>query len=106
VSDPDKLKTITSKKARSRSNLDWAKGTSTIEDKPVSGLADALEGWFLHAPVLDQSGILGRYDFTLHWNVHDKSTRTEMIVNELHLVGLELISTNLPVEMLVVESVK
>ena len=106
IGDPEKLKTITSKKARPHSEIDGVKGTSTIEDKPFSGLADALEGWFLHAPVLDQTGFSGRYDFALQWNVHDRSTRTRMIVDELHQVGLELIPTNLPVEMLVVEKVK
>ena len=101
ISDPEKLKTIASKSSRPHTESSY--GKITIEDKPVSGLADTLEGLLLKAPVLDQTGLSERYDFTLHWDSYDKSKRTPMIVDQLRQIGLELVPTNMPVEMLVVE---
>ena len=106
VGDPEKLKTIISKKKRPRSEVDWDKGKITMEDKPVSELADPLEGWFLKVPVLDQTGLSRRYDFTMQWDVHNKSERNAMLIRQLHQVGIELVPTNMPIEMLVVEKAK
>jgi uncharacterized protein (TIGR03435 family) len=106
VSDPEKLSSIMSQKERPHMENDYGKGKLTMEDKTISDLAHALEGLLLNAPVLDQTELSEQYDFTLQWDVHNKSKRTATIIEQLHQVGLELVPTNMPIEMLVVEKVK
>ena len=60
----------------------------------------------MFAPVIDRTGLSGKYDFALTWDMHDKSKRIPMLTDELKQVGLELVPSREPVEMLVVERVK
>ena len=106
TSDPEKLKTNISKKKRPHRDIDYDKGKITIEDEQISELTDFLEGWLFRIPVLNRSGLSGRYDLTLRWDSHDKSKRIPTITEELNQVGLELVHTNMPIEMLVVEKAK
>ena len=76
-------------------------------NQPVSYLRDLLETMAYRKPVIDQTGLTGRYDFVLDWPkpqgyVGEKGQviLKENLINEL---GLELFPTNMPIEMLVVE---
>jgi len=76
-------------------------------NQPISLLRDYLEGWAYRIPVLDKTGLIGRYDFVLDWpkpmgyvGVKGQETLKESLINEL---GLELVPGHEPVEMLVVE---
>jgi uncharacterized protein (TIGR03435 family) len=73
--------------------------------QPTSGLADWLEGYF-QIPVVDQIGRTNAsgFDFVLDWDV--KSRDSEKLKQALNQIGLELIPTNMPIEILVVEKVK
>jgi uncharacterized protein (TIGR03435 family) len=70
---------------------------------PLNWLAQELEG-HLQIPVLDQTGLTNRIALNLRWNklpgetVEDTTRR--VVLDQL---GLELVPTNMPVEMLVVE---
>jgi uncharacterized protein (TIGR03435 family) len=70
---------------------------------PIANTMDDLEFVF-HQPVVGQSGLSGRYDFNFQWKTPQQMETA--ITQELGQAGLELISTNVPVEMLVVEKVK
>ena len=101
VDDAQKLKSIVNTNGHKSREFDY--GKLTMGDAKMSSLADALEGLFVLAPVIDRTGAHGRYDFTLQWNVHDTTNRVSTLANELNAVGLELTATNMPVEMVVVE---
>ena len=73
---------------------------------PLDWLAGQLEG-HLQIPVFDQTGLTNHIGLDLHWNKLPGETvedTTKRVV--LDQLGLELVSTNIPVEMLVVEKVK
>jgi uncharacterized protein (TIGR03435 family) len=73
---------------------------------PLDSLARQLEGQ-LQMPVLDQTGLTNRIALDLRWNKLPgetaKDTTKRVVLDQL---GLELVSTNMPVEMLVIEKVK
>ena len=79
-------------------------------NQPISLLRDYLEVWAYRKPVLDQTSLTGRYDFVLDWPkpqayVAEKGQAVlkENLLNEL---GLELVPSREPVEMLIVEKVR
>ena len=58
-------------------------------------------------PVVNQTGLAGRYNTDFKWNTASGETEKENIKQALFdQLGLELVSTNLPIEMLVVEKAK
>ena len=67
---------------------------------PISMEAKMLETVFFK-PVVLQPGLSGNYDLTFRWE--DMEQRQQAVSDELARAGLELVSTNLPMEMLVVE---
>jgi uncharacterized protein (TIGR03435 family) len=72
----------------------------------MSNLAYALEDKS-NFPVIDDTGIWGRFDFDLNCTEADLETHNWDKVNQaLDRLGLELVSTNMPLEMLVVEKAK
>jgi uncharacterized protein (TIGR03435 family) len=72
----------------------------------MSNLAYALEDKS-NFPVIDDTGIGGRFDFDLNCPEADLETHNWNKVNQaLDRLGLELVSTNMPIEMLVVEKAK
>jgi uncharacterized protein (TIGR03435 family) len=56
----------------------------------------------LQIPVIDQTGLTQTFDIDLKWNQHDPQHNTlkQALLDQL---GLELVPTTKPVEMLVVE---
>jgi len=58
-------------------------------------------------PVMDTTGLTNRFDFDLDCTESDLKNHDWDSVNlALGKLGLELVSTNMPLEMLVVEKVK
>ena len=85
---------------------EWSEGNQFHwGGQPTSGLANWLEGCF-QIPVVDQTGMTNDsgYDFVLDWDVMSRDS--EKLKQALNQVGLELIPTNQPIPMLVVEKVK
>ena len=79
---------------------------------PVSVLAEALEYRF-RMPVIDRTGLVGNYDmvvdfhWTGDWNGKDREANLNSLKKTiLDQLGLELVPSREPVEMLVVERVK
>jgi len=79
-------------------------------NQPVSTLAAFAEGIF-SSPVLDQTGLTNNLDFNLAWSIYGKKladypNHYGLKKAFLDQLGLELVPTNMPIEMLVVEKVK
>jgi uncharacterized protein (TIGR03435 family) len=73
-------------------------------NQTASVLAAQLEG-LLDIPTVDQTGTTENFDFNLKWSRNDP--RHDSLKNALlNQLGLELVPTNMPIEMLVVEKVK
>jgi uncharacterized protein (TIGR03435 family) len=77
--------------------------------QPLSTLDRFLEGFF-KTPVLDQTGLTQKYDFTIKWDnqwwFYNRDNPEGLKRVLLDQLGLELIATNEPIEMLIVEKVK
>jgi len=85
----------------------------TFRGEPIGGsLVNILYGFFNKKPVFDRTGLTNLYDFELSWKIGtfsasevaqwEEDVRREM----LDQLGLELVPSREPVEMLVVEKVK
>ena len=74
---------------------------------PPWGLTKYLEMIFKQ-PVVDATALGGAFNIDLRWKVNADSTANQEAVKQalLDQLGLELVSTNLPVEMLVVEKAR
>jgi uncharacterized protein (TIGR03435 family) len=95
--------------AEIRSNPSIQRSSGRFGDWPNMRLLD-LAGQFevlFEQPVVDQTGLNGTYDIKLDWQYGTgdaaKAVLRQAVLDQL---GLELIPTNMPVEMLVVEKVK
>ena len=80
-----------------------------VVDKPLTNLVNFLEAQ-TGLPVVDQTGLTGRFDFSLKWN-EPKVQQTQGLPSPLRQalidqLGLELVPGTAPIEMLVVERVK
>jgi uncharacterized protein (TIGR03435 family) len=71
---------------------------------PISDLTGNLEN-LLHIPVIDQTGIAKKFDIDFKWNRNDPQHKSlkQALTDQL---GLELVPSREPVEMLVVEKTK
>jgi uncharacterized protein (TIGR03435 family) len=70
-------------------------------DPGGNDIVHALGSWFVHLPVIDETGLNDSYDVSLQFNGKQElknALRTQL--------GLELVPTNMPIEMLVVEKAK
>ena len=82
-------------------------GGCSFHEQPVGVLVGFLQQRF-QVPIVDQTGLTREYDFSLAWDEPDPKHRSldglkQALRDQL---GLELVSTNLPVEMLVVDRSK
>jgi uncharacterized protein (TIGR03435 family) len=125
IVDPDKQAFRTANSMRSDANkLDAAtlasSGSATKHTKdgsfveirfnePVSFIVGELEIRF-NLPIVNETGLTNRYDYSFTWPVRrtgDNQAWERILRNELrNQLGLELVPTNMPIEMLVVEKVK
>ena len=89
-------------------------GNISCTNQPLSTLADMLGAQF-GIPVIEQTSLTNHYDFNLRWSEYGKKvgdSRPDYPNLEglkhalLDQLGLELVPTNMPIEMLVVEKVK
>ena len=71
-------------------------------DRPITDLIPFIERR-LQIPVVDQTQLTNHYDFSVKWSETDRRNNTGMKKAILDQLGLELVPTNMPVEMLVVE---
>jgi len=74
-----------------------------IRNEQISDLAAFLEQTW-NKIIVNQTGLTNRYDFDIPWSNDANSWRDTS--NMLDQLGLELVPTNMPIEMLVVEKVK
>ena len=78
----------------------------TVRDTAIAGLAESLE-WRFDLPVVDQTGLNGRYDIHLQWQPRPgESDRDAFRRAMLEQMGLELVPGREAIEMLIVEKVK
>jgi uncharacterized protein (TIGR03435 family) len=90
-----------------RESMRSRSGEYTYTDSQLSNFAGNLE-YALKIPVIDQTELAGSFDFHLKWNQSDDSSfNLENLKQSLtDQLGLELVPTNMPIEMLVVEKSK
>jgi uncharacterized protein (TIGR03435 family) len=75
-------------------------------NEPMVGLAIGLENE-ANVPIINATGLTNRFDFDLNCSQIDLANKNWDKVNQaLDRLGLELVPTNMPIEMLVVEKVK
>ncbi len=60
----------------------------------------------IKVPLIDQTALTSRFDFNLQWTQTSGGNPDELKQALLDQLGLELVPTNMPIEMLVVEKVK
>ncbi|HZL14193.1 MAG TPA: TIGR03435 family protein [Verrucomicrobiae bacterium] len=82
-------------------------GTISARNENINGLAFLIENHF-KIPVIDRTGLTRNFDFEISWNDYEGGYPNPNGFKQalLDQLGLELIPTNMPIEMLVVEKVK
>jgi uncharacterized protein (TIGR03435 family) len=72
----------------------------------LATLADRME-IFLRVPVIDETGLTANYNLDLKWNEDSQQNSNHDLLKQAltDQLGLELVPTNMPIEMLVVEKV-
>jgi RNA polymerase sigma factor (sigma-70 family) len=86
------------------------KGKYSIKGGSISQLAGYLEDDLLDRPVIDQTGLTNTYDIELTWDSpgRDWNNPTRPVLDRILLdqLGLELVPTNMPLEVLVIAKAK
>ena len=81
----------------------WNPGHFESKNKPLGYLACTLE-LYANVPVIDRTGLTNGFDINLHWEQTDLQNHNWNNVNQaLAPLGLELVPSREPIEMLVVE---
>jgi len=81
----------------------WDPGHFESKNKPLGYLACTLE-LYANVPVIDRTGLTNGFDINLHWEQTDLQNHNWNNVNQaLAPLGLELVPSREPIEMLVVE---
>ena len=115
ASDPDRLDSFRTKGAPFACYTTVKRGTQIgcFTNAPLSLLAEQVVEPYFNKPCLIQTDPNVKYDFTIQWEESDGKTGDERLKalqsiteERLNQLGLALVPTNLPVEMLVVERVK
>ena len=79
------------------------RGEIRFINEPLTSLASHLEA-YLDIPVLDRTGLSGRFDMDLRWNQAVGNANRDAFQQALQdQLGLELVPSREPIEMLVVE---
>ena len=89
---------------RNSSSFSSSLGEIKLDNHPVGTLVNYLER-VVKQPVIDRTGITGKYDMALKWNAAESKNHDLGNLNRLlsEQFGLELVSAHEPIEMLVVE---
>jgi uncharacterized protein (TIGR03435 family) len=90
----------------------------TVKNATIADFAGFLQRYIMDRPVVDRSGISGRYDFTLDWTPDEfqlssragQSPALAADAPDLYTaiqqqLGLKLQSAKLPIDVLVIDSV-
>ncbi len=82
-------------------------GKYVIKNAPLEGLRYYLENYF-EVPVIDRTGLDGPYDVDMtwddpDWHHHKPDSLKQALLDQL---GFELVPTNMPIEMLVIDKAK
>lgn len=87
--------------SNSNDSSHWEKpGDVTAIGMPIARLVSIAQNQ-LHAPVIDESGVTGKFDFRLHWD----ATNPQFFLDALGTqIGLQLISSKRDLDYLVVDS--
>ena len=103
---------ITAKGYASRQAGRVIDGTHTVTWFDAT-LKESLQGWIerqFQLPIIDETGLTNRYDFSFRYPLFtDNNSETHKQLTKealLHQLGLELVPSREPIEMLVVEKVK
>ncbi len=89
-------------------NSEWIGETRkiTIRNEQLDGFFNFVESR-VGLPVLNEAGLKGRYDLQMQWQPEPGESDKHAFVRALRdQLGLELVPTNMPVDMLVVENAK
>jgi uncharacterized protein (TIGR03435 family) len=91
--------------AAGRSSYSGGDGELNVTGNSLDEVAMILERQGLGLPVVDHTGLTGKFDFDLKWNKHDPEhgDLKQALLNQL---GLELVPGSESIEMLVVEKAK
>jgi uncharacterized protein (TIGR03435 family) len=99
IKDPALLAHHVSKKG-TKTNYKFAEGIHDTFNFPISNTVNFLEGVF-QKPIVGDPSLSGYYDFAFRWQ--DPQQKEAALNRELEEAGLELMPTNTPIEMLIVE---
>ena len=84
--------------------LSWAESFYWATNSPISDLASYFEDPnHFGQPVIDETGLTDKYNIRINWEPHNRDALNKVLLDQL---GLELVPTNIPVEMLIVDKVK
>jgi len=83
--------------------LTWGDGIYRATNSPISDLRAFLETSLLKRPVIDDTKLTNLYNIDIKWEFHQEKALDQVLLDQL---GLVLVQTNMPIEMLVVEKVK
>jgi uncharacterized protein (TIGR03435 family) len=85
----------------------WGKGSYRCDNLNISSVTASLES-YLQAPVVDETGLAGNFQFVLRWNeLDDKDPKHDALKKALEdQLGLELVPEHQTIDMLVLEKVK
>jgi len=98
-----------------------ALGTMTVTNAKISDFAGWMQRYVLDRPVVDHTGITGRFTFTLNWSADDSqfaglagtlrppagnADRPSLYEAMQQQLGLKLEATKAPVEVLVIDHVE
>ncbi len=93
--------------AENQAPLTQKTGEISFQDHGCRILAGALENDF-RMPVLDETGLTNRYYYDLRWAPSHVQSQNQLNLKQalFDQLGLELVPTNMPIQMLVVEKTK
>lgn len=77
------------------------KGRATAKRQPLSKLSDFLCNFVVHAPVVDETGLLGEYDWELPYQPGQPNMTLQAVKDRF---GLELVKARRSINILVVET--
>lgn len=89
---------------RGQSSASGGDRSETIRNQPLTYFLSGTVENEVGKPVLDETGLKGRYDLQMQWNPQPGETEASAFERALReQLGIELVASNMPIEMLVVE---
>jgi uncharacterized protein (TIGR03435 family) len=114
--------TTTDRKPNDNTNFSYTnRVVLTVRNATMADFADGMQASFMDRPVVDQTGLTDRYDFLLKWTpdesqsglgekapppTDDPNTPPGLYTAVQEQLGLKLISTRAPVDVLVIDHIE